>query len=244
MLDYEIRDVNNRRAGPLVILKAYLARQDSGGVFERIDEGYGSVIPADQQPVGSGRGQPAFPAALILKSKNLGRGTATAARFDLGLPSKWTLNPSPPSVEAEEWQSNNGLLELVGSYVTIFINSTVPRVVPRVLRSKGFCEQKIGWLTGVHHGETSRKHPLWPSPELEVDIATINVALPNITEDVFWIPWKVVAEGMPESRGAVLVKKDTSEIYMRNFDIGEVDWAGESEDKRFETLKQSFLGIK
>ena len=31
---------------------------------------------------------------------------------------------------------------------------------------------------------------------------------------------------------------------MRNFDIGEVDWAGESEDKRFETLKQSFLGIK
>ena len=128
--------------------------------------------------------------------------------------------------------------------MTIFINSTVPRVVPRVLRSKGFCEQKIGWLTGVHHGETSRKHPLWPSPELEVDIATINVALPNITEDVFWIPWKVAAEGMPESRGAVLVKKDTSEIYMRNFDIGEVAWAGESEDKRFETLKQSFLGIK
>ncbi len=240
MLDYERRDVDNRRAGPLLVLRVHVSGLGSGGVIDLSDDGYASVIQSDQQPGPSG--QPGFPASLILTSKNLGRGTATVARFDLGMPNCWTVSPRPPAVGAPEWESDNTLAQFVGKSVTVFIRRSVPRVVPRRLRHDGLCEQGIEWWTGVHHGEHSTNHPLWPSPDIEVNIATINIALPNPaqTEEIFWVPWRTMTEGMPENRGAVFVKQDPSKIDMRNFDIGDVDWAGANEDERFETLKRTF----
>ena len=104
MLDYEIRDVNNRRSGPLLALDIFVAGQSSVEAINRTDDGRGSWIEADQQPAPNG--QPSFLAPLVLMTRNLGRGTAVDARFDLGIPASLILQP--PS-QYSGWTLSNTL---------------------------------------------------------------------------------------------------------------------------------------
>ena len=63
---------------------------------------------------------------------------------------------------------------------------------------------------------------------------------PTAAEEYSWIPWRIMAENMPEIRGAALVSQDPAKIDISNVEIEQTDWAAQREGGRFETLKEMF----
>ena len=61
------------------------------------------------------------------------------------------------------------------------------------------------------------------------------------------MPWRVMAEGMPDTRGAAFFKrKYDNDLKVINFELNDVDWAvvggAEAEQQRFDYLHDKYVG--
>jgi hypothetical protein len=139
----------------------------------------------------------------------------------------------------------------LGTYATLFVSANHFDSLPSLLRRRQSGSKKGGqvhkeetiWLTNIHHGRDPDKHPLWPSEDTPIEMGMINLWLPNpsLSATPYWFPWKVIAEGMEEVRGAAIITQNSSMIHVDNFAfLEDIDWAGKAEDQRFDELKRRF----
>jgi len=111
MLDFEIRAVNSRRAGPLLHLACKIS--DIAGIpFE--EEWKSSSVNMERV---ASEGKSFYRVSLVFATSNIGRGTANVARFDIGIPAPWQVehySPDGTNVGAY-WESRGGLQYSIGS---------------------------------------------------------------------------------------------------------------------------------
>ena len=227
MLDYEIRDVNNRRAGPLLILETHLSNLD-GTHIQYLPDGEGSLSTLTEK----GRFN------LVLTTRNIGRATATIAKFDIGLPYGWV------TVGQSDWFRVSPLEQQMYESVVVFLSPGISRLVPRTIRAKKIDEQQTTWYRRRWPISDIQDYPLWPSSETLVPLGTIEIQAPNKSEYNVWLPWRIMAEGMPDIRGVAFLKQETSGLKVINFDLNANDWAVDSaEEQRFNTLLERY-GIR
>ena len=229
MLDYEIRDVNNRRTGPLLLLEVHLSDL-AGRPIRRMPEENGSWVTAEERRF-----------VLVLTTRNVGRATAPVARFDIGIPSGWEkVDP------VTEWFKVTPFEQQMYGSVAVFMRSGISRTVPRGQRVEKVVKQETTWYGRRWPISDTEDHPLWSS-ETIVPLGTVRLQMPSsIGEDV-WMPWRVMAEGMPDTRGAAFFKrKYDNDLKVINFALNDVDWAvvggAEAEQQRFDYLHDKYVG--
>ncbi len=173
--------------------------------------------------------------AVAFAASNLGRGTCSVAKFDIGIPDKCVVNYARSrGIEfGARWQPDDALKLTVGGIVSIFCSR----------QRKNPSEQRVEWQAVIYNGNEAPAYPIWPTAgrvvvgELELRVENS----PGLTATFFWLPWRVLAEGMPEIRGVVRLVCQSGYMRVDNDEIDEVSWWGESEDERkFEELKQRF----
>ena len=226
MLDYEIRDVNNRKAGPLLPIELHLSNI-AGQPIRYMPDGNGSWLTTEK-----GRFQ------LVLNTRNVGRATGAVARFDIGIPSGWEV------VDVSDWFNVTTIEQQMYKFVTVFMQSGISTLVPRSQRSKKVVEQVTTWYRRRWPVSDTQDYPLWPSPETVVPLGSIQLQLLSRSTEHAWLPWRAMAEGMPDMRGAAFLNRDNDDLTLVNFALNDIDWAqGEFESQRFDYLVEKF-GIR
>jgi len=240
MLDYEIRDVNNRKAGPLLDLACKVLPHD-GTIFAE-DEAWKTSRTGIN--VVSVQGVPLSRVQLVFATANLGRGTANIVRFDIGIPQPWTVHtysPEGTNVGAY-WVHPSAVRYVIGNGVSVVWRSEKCREVPRPQRQKRISEQTVEWQTVIYNGNQPPAHPLWPSADRVVlGVLGLQRQTTTATSTWWWLPWRIFAEGMPEVKGGVLLIDNSGQLQVVNYQIGDVSWAREAEDEQtFKSLMRTF----
>ncbi len=229
MLDHEIRDVNNRRAGPILQLGVRVAPGTSR-LGNLSSDGMTSKTHFEKPNLPDGEG---YRVDFTLSLSNLGKGTANIAKFEVGLPLAWDN-----FILEDSWGSDVRLGEQIGNNAIFFMTQgtweSLPVVTSFVTRKHRVDASDVQWWSGVYRGEAGRLHPIWPSGSGEVQACAISCGLPSpgAWSAHYWLPWRVLTEGMIEMRGCAFVGLDRGLITVVHFPIGEVDWAGGGEEQR------------
>lgn len=236
MLDHEIRDVNNRRAGPLLHLACALIES---GTSLAEDEWKTSKTGLSQIDF---RGEPFQQVNVVFAVTNLGRGTANIARFDVGIPEPWQVSnyAAQTTSVGSYWIPNNALQSLLGNQVRVVWKPEQCPAIPNALRSQKLSEQDIAWQTVIYNGNDPPAHPVWPVVD-RVVIGVLELHLRNTPASgtsYWWLPWRIFTEGMPETRGAALLSRVGSQLIAVNCGLDAASWVAATE--RFETLTSKF----
>ncbi|GEM_PF-3502652 len=240
MLDFEIRDVNSRRAGPLLYLACKVS--DTAGIpFE--EEWKKSVVDMERDS----RGQNIYRVNFVVAASNFGRGTASIARFDIGLPTPWQVeNYSPDGTNVGAyWVPKSGLQYSVGNRIIVFWTPGKCPDIPLPYRGKKISEQMVAWQQVIYSVADPPAHPIWPNSGRRV-IGVLRLQRQNNgnVTPFLWLPWRAFAGDMPETRGAVLLLERADKLYVFNYEMDDVSWWHHAEDEgKFEALKQKF-GVK
>jgi hypothetical protein len=238
MLDFEIRAVNNRRAGPLLYLACKTYDIDSipfEDKWENSSSDMEEVVKKDNN---------LHRIKLIFATSNFGRGTANVARFDIGIPVQWQIEKHyfDGTDFGAYWESRSGLQHSIGSQVTVFWIPEKCSGIPHPYRNKRISEQIVSWEQVIYPGNIPQAHPIWPTSDRRI-IGVIRLESQNNGNDkpFSWLPWRAFANDMAETRGAVLLKENSGKIYVSNYEMDEVNWWHQGEDlQKFEELKQIF----
>jgi hypothetical protein len=238
MLDFEIRDVNSRRAGPLLHLACRVS-DTADTLFE--EEWKSSSIGIERI---SREDRILRRVILLFATLNLGRGTADIARFDIGIPNPWNVQRifSDGTDAGAHWVEQSGLQFTLPSKVTVFWEPNKCNEIPHPYRNQKLAEQVVAWKQVVYSGSESPAHPIWPTSDRKV-IARLRLHRPNEGDDVpfSWLPWRAFSGNMLETRGAILLREDDDQLYITNYDMDVVTWWHQAEDlQKFEELKQRF----
>jgi hypothetical protein len=233
MADYEIRDVNNRRLVPLLYLRAYCVANIGDPLLAGVDD----TTRANTR-CGAARGQTTEAFFLLVRVLNAGRGTAASARFEIGVPGLVDVT------RASEWHRQPNLDSFLGKRASVFTpQSALASLKQHWLHlyhrhhlERGISEEDVIWWAQVHESP-----PIWPS-SAGFEIGTLEFMLPRTPtqSELFWVPWRCFAEGMPETRGIIYIIWADSLVHVGNFDADSVSWASELEDDLFESLKEVF----
>lgn len=238
MLDFEIRDVNSRRAGPLLHLACKVS-DTAGTLFEQ--EWKNSSVEIEKV---SSKDRIFYRVNLILATSNLGRGTADIARFDIGIPDPWMVQRiySDGTDTGAHWVEHSGLQYTLPGKVTVFWVPEKCKEIPHPYRNRKLSEQVVAWKQVVYSGSESPAHPIWPTSGRRV-IGRLGLHRPNNVDMMAfsWLPWRAFAGNMLETRGAVLLREADNKLYTSNYEMDEVTWWHQAEDlQKFEELKQRF----
>jgi hypothetical protein len=238
MLDYEIKDVNNRRGGPLLNLECAVS----------LDE---TTIPEDDWKASrtalkqmDDRGTRFYYVNVVLALKNLGRGTANYVKVDVGIPHSWQVyaySPRGTDVGAH-WVTHSPAQYLLGTRATVFWRPEKCHEARPLLqrRSMGISEQQITWHTAIYNGNNAPAHPIWPMAG-RVLVGELGLRRQEGGDGSWWLPWRIFTEGMPEIRGAVLLRV-AGPLVVNNYEADNISWCGEAEDEQwFSTLKDRFV---
>lgn len=238
MLDYEIRDVNNRRSGPLLHLECAVFKGNSN-IFE--DDWKSSSAKMKLVNVGD---TSIYRGNILFSVSNFGKGTSNIARFDIGIPITWNIySYSSDSTDVGAyWNPISGLRYLYGNRVTVFWTPSKCLDIPLPKRNSGIKEQEITWQQVIYSGNEPPAHPIWSNAgRIIIGMIEIQKKLGSSIESWYWIPWRALSDEMPETRGAILLKEDAGYLYIYNYEMDTIDWWGIAEDENiFEDLKQKF----
>ena len=139
------------------------------------------------------------------------------------------------------WVPNNDLRYLLGNGVSVFWRPEKCREVPILTRQKKISEEAVGWQKVIYNGNEPPAHPLWPTADrVVVGVLGLQLQITEGDKTWWWLPWRIFTEGMPETRGAVVLKVASGQFRVVNYEIDDVSWAGELEDEKFDTLKERF----
>jgi hypothetical protein len=238
MFDFEIRDVNSRRAGPLLQLACKVSGR-AGTLFEEEWTNSSEQMQKLSSKIGI-----LDRVNLIFAVSNLGRGTADIARFDIGIPDPWVVERiySDGTDAGAHWVEHSGLQYTLPSQVAVFWVPEKCNEIPLPYRNRKLSEQVVAWKQVVYSGSESPAHPIWPTSGRRV-ISRLGLERLNKGEMMpfSWLPWRAFAGNMLEARGAVLLKEADSRLYASNYEVDEVTWWHQGEDlQKFEELKQRF----
>ncbi|MBI4267827.1 MAG: ATP-binding protein [Chloroflexi bacterium] len=238
MLDFEIRTVNSRRAGPLL----HLACKVSNTVGSHFEEDW-KESSVDMEKVDAGE-QRFYRANLVFAVSNLGRGTANIARFDIGIPTPWRVqHHSPDGTDVgATWVSRSGLRYSIGEEVTVFWVPEKCHQIPNQYRNRRLWKQILAWQEVIYSGNETPGHPIWPTSGRRI-IGVIRLERQNNANVMpfSWLPWRAFAGEMMEIRGAVLIKENGNKLCAFNYEMDEVSWCHQAEDEqKFDELKQRF----
>jgi len=238
MLDFEIRDVNSRRAGPLLHL-AYKVSNVAGTSFE--EEWKKSFVDMER---GGSEEKSFYKVNLVIATSNLGRGTADIARFDIGIPCPWWVeNYSPDGTNVgAHWVPKSELRYSIDSLVTVFWTPDKCSEIPYPYRSQRLSEQKVTWQQVIYSGNETPGYPIWPTSDRRI-IGVIRLQRQNNgnVTPFSWLPWRAFSGEMMETRGAVLLIENANKLYVFNYEMDEVCWWHHTEEEtKFEELKQRF----
>ena len=223
MLDYEIRDVNNRRTGPLLQLRVDL-RDPIGTQIRYSADKTGSLLTKDDGRL-----------YLILTTRNVGRATAPVAKFDFGVPNNWG------GIGEADWFKFTDIEQQMYSFTTVFLRSGISSLIPRRQREQNIAEQSVIWYRRRWPMSDIHDYPLWPSSETIVPLGVVELQAQTNGGEAVWLPWKISAEGMPDVRGAAFLNRDGPDMTVVNFESEDTDWAvGAVEDQRFNRLVQKY----
>ena len=72
-------------------------------------------------------------------------------------------------------------------------------------------------------------------------LGTIPLQMSSRTDENVWLPWRIMAEGMPDMRGAAFLRRDDSDLTVINFELNDIDWAmGIAEEQRYHRLIERY----
>jgi len=114
--------------------------------------------------------------------------------------------------------------------------------IPHPYRNKRLSEQVVAWQQVVYSGNETPGHPIWPTSERMI-ITDMRLQRQNNGNVVpfSWLPWRVFAGDMMETRGAILFMENGNRLRVFNYEMDDIDWWHHAEDERkFEELKQRF----
>ena len=115
MSDYEIRDVNNRRLGPLLSLRMFGVKELGGTLGAswgpEVTQFYSNRVHNPQGVFDDFH--------LIIRVLNSGNGTAHAARFDVGIPVG--INLHTPIETGFGWSTSPGQVSMLGNNIRVFV---------------------------------------------------------------------------------------------------------------------------
>jgi hypothetical protein len=234
MLDYEIRDINGRRAGPQLYLECKILPTSPA---EQNEWKTSSTRPNTVQV-----GDTEFAQVKIMYAvSNFGRGTANIVRFDIGIPEPWKVfqfSPEGTNIGAT-WVHNNALRFLVGDSISVFTSE----VYGSIVRDR-VSEQSVIWLLVIYNGDKTPAHPIWPMIG-RVAVGELGLRIPSkaiSSSPRWWLPFRIYTEGMSETRGAALIQAGSGNqiVRMSNYEIDKVNWCGAKEDQMFDELKLKF----
>lgn len=241
MLDFEIRAVNSRRAGPLLHLACKVS-DIAGTPFE--EEWKKSSV--DMERRGSEENS-FYRVNLVIATLNLGRGTADIARFDIGIPDPWRVeHRSPDGTDVgAHWVSGSGLQHSTASLVTVFWTPDKCHEIPYPHRNRRLSEQIVAWQQVIYSGNETPGHPIWPtSGRMIIGVIRLQRQNNGNVMPFSWLPWRAFAGEMMETRGAVLLIENSNQLHVFNYEMDEVWWWHHAEDEqKFEELKQRFQVI-
>jgi len=238
MLDFDIRAVNSRRAGPLLYLACTVSDR-TGAPLE--EEWTNSSVNMKEVKSEDNR---FYRIDLIFATSNFGRGTADIARFDIGIPIPWSVQRvySDGIDAGSHWVEHSGLRYTLDRLVTVFWAPDKCREIPLPDKNKRLSEQQVSWLQVIYSGGESPSHPIWPTSGRRI-IGRLRLDRQDngSTQFFLWLPWRAFSVDMPETKGAVLLIEKSNTLYVYNYEMNDVDWwhhAGE--EAEFEELKQRF----
>lgn len=238
MLDFEIRDVNNRRAGPLLYLACKVSSIEGNPYAEEWRKS-SSVM----EPGGSGDAE-FYRINIIFAVSNSGRGTAEVVRFDVGIPSPWFVqhySPDGTNVGAY-WESKAGLQYYMDSLVTIFWRADKCQEIPHPYRNQRLSEREVMWQEVIYPGNIPPAHPIWPDSGHRI-IGVLRLQRNKNAGEIpfLWLPWRAFSNEMSETRGAALLKENGNRSRVFNYEMEDVSWWHHAEEEaKFEELKQRF----
>jgi len=238
MLDFEIRAVNSRRAGPLL----HLACKVSDIADTPFEEEWKN-FSVDMESVDI-RERSYLRANIVFAISNFGRGTANIARFDIGIPTPWQVRHDSPDYTdtGAHWVPRSGLQYSIGNRVTVFWKPDNRREIPYPYRNERCKEQTVAWQQVIYSGNETPGHPIWPtSGRMIIGSKWLQRQNNGNATPFSWLPWRAFAGEMMETRGAVLLKENGNKLYVFNYEMDEVSWLHQAEDtQKFEELKQRF----
>lgn len=237
MLDFEIRDVSSRRAGPLLHVLCKVPSKGRPPTEQDWRSSYADLTPA---LVG---GATCRTAELVFAVSNYGRGTATIAVFDMGIPTDWQIAQySPDGTDTgAHWLPRSGLRHTMGDRITVFWAPDRFPHVPLPFRQTKLSEQRVNWQQVVYSGNELPAHPIWPtSCPTVVGVLRLQGETGG-TGDFSWLPWRALTHEMPETRGAILLREEHGELHVFSHEPDDVCWWHEGENEQvFEGLRQRF----
>jgi hypothetical protein len=250
MADFEIKDVNSRRSGPLLYVPAYVT--EGGADLQRFEleglKGWRAVTR--RQPYAEGA---SFHIGVALS--NYGQGSALNARVDIGIPN-WFSSASGRGRSGAFWTESPRMRATVGSFVRVVCREGASRWLLEAFQGEAIMKQGVSWTTVTFNGHASGAHPVWPTPDLEIDLGmqqvTARIATPDAPVPVL-VPWRVLSESMSEQRGIFVIKfrpeakPDIADHIRWHVELlqcpsGDMLWAGEHESRLFDEAK-SIMGI-
>jgi hypothetical protein len=224
MLDYEIRDVNNRRGGPVLYLTCRVSTTSAVSGEEEWISSYSEMSTVERDSTSFYR------VDLIFAATNVGRGTANIARFDIGIPVPWTIEHYSPDGTnvGVYWVPNDELAYLVGNRVAVFWTPEKCHEIPLPYRNRRISEQKVVWQKVIHSGNQPPSHPIWANAgRMVIGVVRLERLIAG-SESALWIPWRALSDEMLETRGAILLRQQWEDLYANNHSMGDVYWWGGS----------------
>jgi len=168
---------------------------------------------------------------LVLTTSNIGHATAPVASFDIGIPFGWGV------VGRETWFKVTAIEQQLYKSVAVFIRSGISKRVPRIQRTEKLVGQAAAWYKRRWPVSDTQDYPFWPSAETIAPLGSVPLQMSMTTDEAVWIPWRAMAEGMVDTRGAALLKRDGPDLTMINFTLNDIDWAvPEAEEQRYNYL--------
>ena len=250
MLDHEIRDVNSRRAGPALVAVLYMKGRDSDAL--QLGSGMDSSAIIAEQNTGtdpsSGAQVSYFQVVLVVMVRNIGRGSAHAARIDLGVPDGWSetnasrilITRDSPAPSPANLRPNHLMGDLQGIEANIVFRQSEESTAPIKDRDTGFLQQRVDWWTAYYQPEPNYSQPLWGMVQEPIHISNITMLQTKAASTTvdFWIPWRILADEMPEMRGASRLEQTASKFTLSNFSVDDVSWASTKEPVRLKGLRE------
>ena len=238
MLDFEIRDVNSRRAGPLLHLACKVSNRASASLEEEWKKSFVALEKGGTQA------KSFYRVNLAIATLNLGRGTADVARFDIGIPDPWLIEHySPDGIKiGAQWLIKSELRYSIDSLVTVFWTPDKCSEIPHPHRNQRLSEQKVTWQQVIYSGNETPGYPIWPTSDRRI-IGIIRLQRQNygIVAPFSWLPWRAFSGEMIETRGAVLLIEKANNLFVFNYEMDEVCWWHHAEEEtKFEDLKKRF----
>lgn len=190
---------------------------------------------------------------LVIRAdvRNIGRSIAHQFKMDIGIPVPF-ISPSTqkfePGISNQVFGLNLSIAENLGKHVSVIFNQRADSSVDIATRMHvGTTREELNWYSVYYSDEHSGTGPIWALQEERLPIGRLKIFasgddLSDGRRASYWIPWRISAENMSETRSVSKLTWDP-DFQCNNYELGDTTFAFELEsDDKFNQLKAE-MGI-